>query len=383
MEKLKRNVVLALGLGIGVYLALAVFSGSAPTEQPYPGLRFYKQIGLQAWPNWTGTAQGVQDLYSQYMKPEYHGDGDVYFTVRKNLRWADVLVNEDITPTHAQMRNPNWSGYTWNQGTDEVKDMLDAPCVREGKCKVSLQLAVSATSGDSTPNFMVNEGLGWVRDKDLRHTKFYKPEAVRYASEFLMAALDRYANDPRIGSVKLGEYYPGPEKPADWDRDAFIAGYGDLLDTIAANVSRDANGDRVTIYQSNPIMGDGLSAADFKRTNIGIAASDPYMFEDGNSYRRDLHGVVPMAAPGDEPHHNSGYQTTYDGKPNPWGYRAGQKVTLTLPQVAWFYGHKGPMPMDQEFIIGFGIRDRFQPTLDQFGPGGTYRNQWGGVPFAK
>ena len=353
----------------------------------YPGLRYYKQVGFQHNPGWDGSASDFQKLYDQYMKPAYHGpDGDVYFTVRNVLQWDQVLVNENVTPTHTQMRNPNWSGYTWNQGTDEIKSMMNAPCVAAGKCKVSIQLNISATAADATPNFMINEGLGWVGNDKRRHTKFYKPEAVQYASEFILAVLDHYGSDSRIGSVKLGEYYPGPFKPADYDKNAFISGYETLLENVAAGAPRDAQGNRVTIYQANPILNDGLlTANDFPRLKIGVAGSDPWMFEklEGQSYRKALHGVVPLALPAGSSYINSRHVITWDGTPNPWGYVAGQKVPITLPQVAWFYGHRGPIPMDQEFVVPLAIADRFQTTLDQFGPGGTLRAQWGGVPFAK
>ena len=358
------------------------------TEQPYSGLRFYKQVGIKVWPDWNGNAQSFQSLYNQYMKPQYHGAGDVYFTVRKNWQWADVLVNENVTPTHAQMRDPNWKGYLWNQpGGDTVAKMFDAPCVAEGKCKVSIHLSTSATSGDATPNFMLNKGLGWVGSKGLRHTSFHKPEAVQYASEWIMAAMDRYADDPRVGSIKLGEYFPDPTKPANWDRAAFVSGYKTLLENVAAGLKRDANGDRVTVYQAEPILQPGLlECADFARLNIGIATSDPRMFDTApqvQQCRRSLHGVVPMAPPGDEWYHTSRHVVTWDGTPNPWGYTAGQGVVITLPQVAWYYGHLGPMPMDQEFIVSIGIADQFRTTLDQFGESGTYRARWGGIPYTR
>jgi len=54
-----------------------------------------------------------------------------------------------------------------------------------------------------------------------------------------------------------------------------------------------------------------------------------------------------------------------------------------LPQVAWYYGHAGPTPQDQEFIVKGNLMDQFQTTMDQFGPGGYDRAQWGGMPYEK
>lgn len=56
---------------------------------------------------------------------------------------------------------------------------------------------------------------------------------------------------------------------------------------------------------------------------------------------------------------------------------------MTLPQVFWFYGHAGPGPMDEEAIVKGSLDTRFQEAMDQFGPGGTLRAQWGGVPFER
>jgi hypothetical protein len=63
------------------------------------------------------------------------------------------------------------------------------------------------------------------------------------------------------------------------------------------------------------------------------------MFEEAADRKgciRQAHGVVPQSLADDAPYHDRGYQTTYDGTPNPWGYTKGQRVAVTLPQVFWF-----------------------------------------------
>jgi hypothetical protein len=73
----------------------------------------------------------------------------------------------------------------------------------------------------------------------------------------------------------------------------------------------------------------------------------------------------------------------WDGTPNPRGYTAGQSVTSTLPQVVWFCGHEGPIPMDQEFVVKESLESRFRAAMDRFGPGGSLRDEWGGTPQEK
>ncbi len=237
---------------------------------------------------------------------------------------------------------------------------------------------------------MVDIGCGWVSN-GLTRTRFDKPECRAYAEAWALAVLDRYTNDERLGSVKLGEYFPNANAagtPSDLDKVAYEAGYEAFLERLAAEAPRDASGRRVNIHQSNPIFTNKqLVCSDMARIGIGISASDQFGFGETQTNfdcRKSLHGVVPMAVPGDQVEivrDNSKW--TWDGTPNPWGYTLGQSVTLSVPHIAWFYGHDGPMPMDQEFILAPGIMEQFQVAMDQFGPGGSLRDKWGGTPYEK
>jgi hypothetical protein len=362
--------------------------GGCPIPNSYPGLRFHQLVGYQPDAGISVTGSYVDSKYNQLMKPAYHGaNNEVKFTIRNNLRWTDVLDNPNLTPTHAQMRNHNWSGYTWDT-TDEIAQMYNAQCVRDGRCKVSLQIQVSAgAGGQTTPQFMLNEDLAWIGESRKPRIKFYKAEARAYVTEFYLAILDRYADDDRVGSVKLAEYYPGSQQPADFDRAAFESGYETVLRNAIAGAPLDANDERAVILQSNPVMSAGrLECSDFAQLKVGVASADPRMFTEPAEARNcaaALHGVAPQSIPGDAPYHRAGRNFTWDGTPNPWGYWQGQSVQITLPQVAWFYGHEGVMPMDQEFVVKGTLDSQFQTAMDQFGPNGTRVAQWGGVPFAE
>ena len=377
-----------VGRGIGTKEKLLIdkvrVEGASP--DPYPGVRYYQMVGLRVYGSENMSAQRVQDLYNKYMKPAYHGTtDDVDFVVQTHIRWDRVLVDENAVPTHAQMRDPNWSGYTWNDpssNASEIDRMLQAPCVQSGKCKVSIHLSLGATSGANPPNFMLNQDLAWTGEDGLVRVKYYKPEAVQYAQEFTAAALERF-NDSNIGSVKIGEYFPGDIHPQDYNRDAFIAGYEDYLNYVAANAPKDSNGDRVLIYQSNPITKPGLlEMSDFPRLKMGVAGSDPHMFEIKGTDRERLqyYGVIPFSLPGDATYVNNAVTVTWDGTPNPFNHPAGYTAVPTAAERAWYYGSSGKLSQDQEFILSIGIANEFQSALDRFGPGGTDRARWGGVP---
>ena len=369
-----------------------VSNGGCSIEKPYPGLRYVPLVGYQPFAGVDITPSYVDQKYAQLMKSAYHGEGnEVKFAIRKNIVWSELLVNPHTMPTHTQMRDHNWSGYKWNQpGQDDVADALGASCVQQGKCKISFQLKVAQggiNNPQATPDFMLDNNLAWIGENNEARIKFHKSEAQRWVTDFYVAALNRYGSNPKIGSVKLAEYWSGNIKPADWNRVAYENGYQAVLEDTMATVQRDANGDRVVVYQSNPVLSpDSFTCSELIAMKVGQATANPQMFEEGaerTSCVNQAHGQIPQSLAGDAPYHQSGYQITFDGTPNPWGYTAGQRVTVSLPLVFWFYGHKGVMPMDQEAIVKGSLEDNFQGAMDQFGPGGTRRAQWGGVPFSE
>ena len=296
---------------------------------PYPGTRFYKTTGVQLWSSENVTAARVQNLYNAHMGPAHHGaDDSTDFVVRTHIRWKDELVDENSSPTLAQMRDPNWGGYKWNHpGTypeaSEIDNMLDATCVQKGRCKVAVSMSLAATGGEDPPNFIAtNSRWAWTGQDGLVRLKYYDATARRYAEAFTLAAMERF-DDPRVSSWKLQEYFSGATNlPADWDRDSYISGYETYLRNVEAGAPRDARNDRVMIYQTNPITKAGLlGQRDFSGMMIGLADSDPQFFEEPatlTALRENLHGVVPMSTGLDVVQFNRHYQTTYpESFPNP------------------------------------------------------------------
>jgi hypothetical protein len=264
-------------------------------------------------------------------------------------------------------------------------------------------MLLAATGGEDPPNFIAtNSRWAWTGQDGLVRLKYYDATARRYAEAFTLAAMERF-DDTSVSSWKLGEYFSGSTNlPADWDRDSYISGYETYLRNVEAGAPRDARNDRVTIYQTNPITKAGLlEQSDFSGMMIGLADSDPQFFEEPaalTALRENLHGVVPMSTGLDVGQFTRRYQTTYpEGFPNPWGYSGATRIDT--PQAAWYYGHCGPLPMDQEFIstptiptegyTGAGSTTSRLATMDQLGPGGMDHSgdcspstdDWGGVPF--
>lgn len=382
---------------------------------PYDGIRFTPTVGIAKFASDSVTGAEVDADYADFCtdatSTDCHGPGDsADFVVQTKITWPDMMKNPGTTPTLAQMRDPDWSGYIWNDPTDpdydnaaEVDDMLSADCVQAGDCKVSLNIGTGATGGTNPPAFMKTNGWAWDGQGcctgTYQRVKWYDSTARQYAENFTLAVLERF-DDPNISGVKLGEYFSGNSLPTDWTssggQDAYEDGYYDYAANVVANAPTDANGDRVAIYQTNPqANADVFTSAQMESLMLGIAGSNAQMFEEPTGQvdlRAAVRGSVPMSAPLDDVLFNNNRTTAYtaawDGADNPFGF-SGSHV-ITVPQIAWYYGHCGPAPMDQEFITKPGEpTDEFVTAMDQFGPGGSDHSEtcspatdaWGGVPF--
>jgi hypothetical protein len=144
---------------------------------------------------------------------------------------------------------------------------------------------------------------------------------------------------------------------------------------------------------------DAFTTTQMTNNTIGIADSNAQMFEEPTgqkdqraALRSGGANLVPMSSPLDAPPFTANDSTTYtalwDAGDNPFNF-SGSHV-MTIPQVAWYYGHCGPDPMDQEFIARPGEPTTgLEAALDQFGPGGSDHSEncspstddWGGIPF--
>jgi hypothetical protein len=386
-----------------------------PDPGPYPGTRFNRVVGVAEFASAVVDGQDVDDNYDTYMKPAYHDGGDVKFVTEIKVTWRDMLVDETDMPTVTEMADPEWEGYIWNnpshpdyQNAIEPDNMLTANCAVADDCGVGINLGLAATGGTAPPEFFCSTcnsqgdetAYAWIGSgagSNVTRLKYYNTTVQDYVEAFVTAYMDRF-DDPRIEYIKFNEYFPGPTKPDDWTssggQDAYEDGYYDTIVKVMGSAPTDANGDRITAYQTNPLENaDAFTAAQFRSLMLGLADSDPFMFEESTpqrSLRTALHGDVPMSAPLDAGVFDSNTTTNYDGTANPFGFTdSNNSVVITVPQVAWYYGHCGPMPSDQAFVAKPGEpADGFQTALDQFGPSGSdyssncsaATDDWGGVP---
>ena len=361
-----------------------------PFDSAYDDVRLFKVIGVEQVDSWDGTAVQAQSMYDTYMKTAYHNppDNDVYFGIRPVIRWNTALVDDTVTPTLAQMRDHTWSGYAWNPaGSHRVDTMRNAQCFIDNKAKVLLQIAVSATSGDPVPNFMLTNGWAWTGSSSQERVKFYNSTARQYAANFVLACIDRFvgvgSGGNGIASIKLGEYFKGSVTPGDWTTQAaYDDGYWTFQQLIADGMSTASDGKRVLIHQSNPQQTATNTYDELIPRKMGMSASDPHLWNHtGDFYdRNDFHGIIPMAAPGDSPNYTQGDTTSWQVPPaNPFGFTNNQVVDFDPIHAAWWYGKGGVVRMPLEWTVAIGGASGFQTAMDAFAPGGTLRN-WNGSP---
>jgi hypothetical protein len=383
------------------------------SNSPFPGIRYYSTMGV-----YEGARKGflsepslLQDQYNTYVGSASENayldlDNDAtryYFCGGRKYEWTDMLVNPATAPaSSAQARDPNWSNYKWNQ-TDVVDQMLDnSTAAQQDKAKVCMFVATSATANkDPVPTYVKNgtsyygNGLTWTDGQGKVHVRLDKVGGQQAISDFLIALTKHYGNDPRIASITNGEWYTNSDAgglPTGFDFSAFKTGQKAVWQAWVNSAPKDANGNRVTLSQIQPIVAGGeVSAADIQNIGIGISGSGQTVFKDGavDAMRRILYGVVPLS------HQVNlgtiGTNVTFDNTPNPFGYAAGSRHPATYPVIAWFYDNQGLIPnsnAEGSKVPLDSINMGADPTLvsqwhsafDQFGPNGSEVPTWGQIP---
>jgi hypothetical protein len=271
-----------------------------------------------------------------------------------------------------------------------VREMLGAQCVSQGKCKLSIFIATTATSAKNpVPLWLKNDprDLTWRDGQGKDHVRLDKDAGWRAMADFLVALTKEYGDDPRISSIVIGEYYTNPDGgglPSDLDMAAFKNNMELVWADMIQNAPRDANGERINITQSQPQTKFGQTTAqEIANIGVGISGSDPTIFQanDFDKIRRRVYGVVPLRHQVNAGFLTRGETTTWDGTPNPWGYTQGQVVPIRYENVAWYHSNKGVAPLDSLMMQDISsLVGQFQEGYDQFGPNGTRRAQWGQIP---
>jgi hypothetical protein len=369
----------------------------------FPGIRFFPGLGIHGGgKTWTGNASFVQDLYNQFAAPRedryYLTDPRYWFIAEKKLPWRAFLVDATKAPSsHAEARDPNWSNYRWNHN-DIFDKMLQAPAVLGGKAKVSIFVAMTATAEqEPVPPWMMAKGLTWRDAKKNRvHVRMDLEEGWRWMADFLVALVRRYGRRWDIANVVIGEFYIAPNPPVDLDKTAYRANAKKMWADVIANAPKDKAGNRMNVVQVNPILtGGDVTSADIADLKLGLSDSDPHIFINGcgepegspcepgtpSRARQDLYGVVPLHHQANAAIFRSGYEVTWTGIDNPFGFTRGQTVPLELQHVTWYHGSKGIVPLNSMTVKDDEVlTDDWFSTFDRFGPNGTDAATWGQIP---
>jgi hypothetical protein len=101
--------------------------------------------------------------------------------------------------------------YKWNHN-DIFDKMLQAPAVLDGKARVSIFVAMTATAEqEPVPPWMMAKGLTWRDAKKNRvHVRMDLEEGWRWMADFLVTLVRRYGRRWDIANVVIGEYYIAP-----------------------------------------------------------------------------------------------------------------------------------------------------------------------------
>jgi hypothetical protein len=189
------------------------------------------------------------------------------------------------TTCREQAQDPNWSNYKWNSN-DVITQMLNSSnAIAAAKAKMCIFVATTATSVQNpVPAFMMNDprNLTWTDKQGKDHVRLDKQAGYEAMADFLIALTKKYGNDPRVASITHGEYYTNPDGgglPKDLDYDVFRTNMKHVWSQVIAASPRDANGERVSFIQSQPITSGGfVTATDIANIGIGVSGSGTHLF---------------------------------------------------------------------------------------------------------
>jgi hypothetical protein len=371
---------------------------TTPRPDPFPGVRWIPTMGVykSSGQGWASEPSLIDTQYSNYVGATHEDayldlDADnerYYFCGGRKYEWDAMLVNENLAPTsRTQAQNPNWSNYKWNNN-DVIDEMLDdSSAVAAGKAKACIFVGTTATSSvDPVPNWLESASgrLTWTDGQGKVHIRLDKTVAHQHVADFLIAVSKRYGNDPRVASITHAEYYTNPDGggiPADFDYDAYRTNIKTVWQEWIANTPVDANGNRVTLMQGEPIPTGGfVTAQNIRDIGIGVSGSVPHLFSGGalETLRQQLYGDVPLEHKVNA--NGIGDSQQWPTVSNPFGLSSGTRA-LRYEHVAWYYGTEGETPLDSlSMEDALTHQAQWHEAYGQFGPNGTEVAQWGQIP---
>ena len=227
---------------------------------------------------------------------------------------------------------------------------------------------------------------------------------------FFTALLTRWGNDPGLHSVNISEYFAGnaDSHPADFNLAEHVQGRASTWQRIVDAAPLDANGNRVAIVQTSPLLHSGITAADLANAKVGISQPDPDVFQHdcgselpgsklcelGSVSRglQDLFGVVPSFITQDDRYarigRRSGGWPSSSNLSNPFGIAAGGSEVASMEQVLWYRCNMVPTDSTMFHLStasaaqGIWDEDSFFRALGRFGVGGSESCGSGAFPPA-
>jgi hypothetical protein len=411
---------------------------SLQNASPFPGVRHYPSLGVKKGagvnPSWRYDADLIDEQYECYVgssaanpsqcssattnEQDYldldSGDGERYwFTGGRKFMWSDVLHDQTDSPSsRAQAQDPDWCNYKWNTGCNSeaaqnhIQTMInESSAIAADKAKYSIVVATTATSEqDPVPSWVETQDntvygadLTWTDGQNKVHVRIDKSGGWQAIADFLQALTAKYGDNEDIASITHGEYFTNPDgggMPLNSTQEtAYYQNAILIWDHWIDNAPEDANGDRMELLQSQPIVQGGVvTAADISdagadNTGMGVSGSGPTMFTNGQLYpiRRALYGDVPLN------HLNDvgplGQSTNWPAIADPFGFGANTNHALEYQHVVWNYATEGSSDdLDKMTLDSITMsddttyRDDWHLAFGKFGPNGTHVSQWGQLP---
>jgi hypothetical protein len=166
---------------------------------------------------------------------------------------------------------------------------------------------------------------------------------------------------------------------------------------MIAAAPEDANGERISIMQSNPITSGGqVTPTDLDTIGVGVTGSDPNIFETGDQNETtlsQLYGDVPLSHLANAVRLVNNYQVTWKTADNPFGYALNSQHRVEYDHMAWYHATMGTedswnkVTLDSLMMRDAGnatdkalLDAQWHDAYGRFGPNGTDADEWGQIP---
>ena len=336
-------------------------------------------------------------------RPQAFGD-DVAACVMRKITWRQMYVDDRIAPeSQSQARDPSWSNYAWNQN-DTIAQNLNSQYIQSGEAMLGLLIADQATAqGNAPPRWYIDAGFTFGNEAaGLIHNRMDQPEALAHVIDFYIALMRRYGGDRRLYGIVLGEYFAGSQNfwPSDFNNAEYRRGRREIWRAVSAAAPLDSDGNRIALYQTQPVLSSGVTLQDLLDNQMGVSESDVNLFKDGCGESlehfeceegthawalQQMEGLLPTMMNGDSRFARDGREWTWSGLANPFGFGRGVRTVASPQQLFWYHGSEGVIPLNSIFLkiekdVEPQTLDNMMDAVRQFSRGGSRTSNWGTAP---